>query len=136
MDLMKSLQIAASGLRAQSGRMRVISENLANADSTAATAGGDPYRRQIPSFKAEYDRELGANVVSAGRIRPDRSDFNIRYEPGHPAADAKGYVKTANVNTLVEMMDMREAQRSYEANLNIVRSARSMIQRTLDILRT
>jgi len=135
MDLMRSIKIAASGLRAQSGRMRVISENLANADSTARTAGGEPYRRQIPTFKAAFDRELGANVVEPGRIRPDRSDFKVRYEPGHPAADEGGYVQMANVNSLVEIMDMREAQRSYEANLNIVRSARSMIQRTLDILR-
>lgn len=135
MDLMKSLKIAASGLRAQSSRMRVISENLANVDSTAKTPGGDPYRRQIPTFKAAFDRTLGAQIAKPGRIKPDSSDFNIRYEPGHPAADDKGYVKTANVNALVEMMDMRDAQRSYEANLNIVRSARTMLQRTLDILR-
>ncbi|MCT8972621.1 flagellar basal body rod protein FlgC [Microbaculum marinisediminis] len=135
MDLMKSLKIAAAGLRAQSSRMRIVSENLANADSTARTAGGDPYRRQIPTFKADFDRELGAHIVKPGRVREDMSEFSTRYEPGHPAADAKGYVKTANVSTLVEMMDMREAQRSYEANLNIVRSARTMIQRTLDILR-
>lgn len=135
MDLIKSLKIAATGLRAQSGRMRVISENLANVDSTAKTPGGDPYRRQIATFKTEFDRQLGAHVVEPGRIRPDMTDFSIRYEPGHPAADAKGYVKRANVNSLVEIMDMRDAQRSYEANLNIVKSARSMIQRTLDILR-
>ncbi len=135
MDLIKSLKIAASGLRAQSGRMRVVSENLANVDSTADTPGGDPYRRQIPTFRTVLDRELGAHVVQPGRVREDTSDFSIRYEPGHPAADAKGYVRTSNVNSLVEMMDMREAQRSYEANLNIIRSARTMIQRTLDILR-
>jgi len=135
MDLIKSIFIAATGLRAQSGRMRVISENMANANSTAKTAGGDPYRRQIPTFKAEFDRELRAHVVTPGRIAVDKSDFSLRHEPGHPAADAKGYVKTANVNSLVEMTDMRQAQRSYEANLNIVRSARSMIQRTIDILR-
>jgi flagellar basal-body rod protein FlgC len=135
MDLIKSLKIAASGLRAQSGRMRVISENLANANSTAMTSGGDPYRRQIPTFKTEFDRQLGAHVVAPGRIRADQSEFSTRYEPGHPAADEKGYVKTTNVNSLIEMMDMREAQRSYEANLNVVRSARTMIQRTLDILR-
>jgi flagellar basal-body rod protein FlgC len=135
MDLIKSLKIAATGLRAQSGRMRVISENLANVDSTAKTPGGDPYRRQIATFKTEFDRQMGAHVVEPGRIRPDMTDFSIRYEPGHPAADEKGYVKRANVNSLVEIMDMRDAQRSYEANLNIVKSARTMIQRTLDILR-
>ncbi|TCT13539.1 flagellar basal-body rod protein FlgC [Tepidamorphus gemmatus] len=135
MDLIKSMKIAASGLRAQSARMRVISENLANANSTALDPGGDPYRRQIPSFKSTFDRELQANVVEPGRTRLDRSEFTLRYEPGHPAADANGYVKLPNVNTLVEMTDMREAQRSYEANLNVVRSARSMLMRTLDILR-
>lgn len=135
MDLIKTMKIAASGLRAQSGRMRVISENLANANSTALEPGGNPYRRQIPSFKSTFDRELQANVVEPGRTRLDRSEFTVRYEPGHPAADGNGYVKLPNVNTLVEMTDMREAQRSYEANLNVVRSARSMLMRTLDILR-
>ena len=135
MDLIKSMKIAASGLRAQSGRMRVISENLANANSTALDPGGDPYRRQIPSFKSTFDSELRANIVEPGRTRLDASEFTVRYEPGHPAADEKGYVKLPNVNTLVEMTDMREAQRSYEANLNVVRSARSMLMRTLDILR-
>lgn len=136
MDLVKSLKIAASGLTAQSGRMRVIAENLANADSTAQTPGGDPYRRQVPSFRAEFDRELDANVVKAGPLRPDKSDFELRHEPGHPAADENGYVKLPNVNSLVESMDMREAQRSYEANLNIVQATRSMVMRTLDILRS
>lgn len=135
MDLVKSMKIAASGLRAQSGRMRVISENLANANSTAQAPGGDPYRRQIPSFKAEFDRQVGANMVEPGRTRVDRSEFAVRFEPGHPAADERGYVKVPNVNTLVEMSDMREAQRSYEANLNVVRSARNMLMRTLEILR-
>ncbi len=136
MDLVKSLKIAASGLTAQSGRMRVIAENLANADSTAQTPGGDPYRRQVPSFRAEFDRELDANVVRSGPLRPDKSDFELRHEPGHPAADENGYVKLPNVNSLVESMDMREAQRSYEANLNIVQATRSMVMRTLDILRS
>lgn len=135
MDLMKSLLIAASGLKAQSGRMRVIAENLANAQSTATTPDGDPYRRKIVTFKNVYDRELGAQTVRTGRITFDRSDFTTRYEPNHPAADALGNVKLPNVSTLVEMMDMREAQRSYEANLNVVRSARGLAMRTLDILR-
>jgi flagellar basal-body rod protein FlgC len=134
MDFMKSLAIAASGLRAQAGRMRVISENIANADSTAQQPGGDPYRRKIPSFIAEVDRALGANVVALGRIRPDQTDFRTRYEPGHPAADARGYVKYPNVDSLVELTDMREAQRSYEANLNVIGATRRMIQRTLAIL--
>jgi len=135
MDFVKSIAIAASGLRAQAGRMRVISENIANSDSTAQTAGGDPYRRRIPTFRAELDRSLEARVVSLGPVRNDPSQFQVRFEPGHPAADAAGNVKYPNVNPLVEMTDMREAQRSYEANLNIISATRRMIQRTLDILK-
>ncbi|MBN8968710.1 MAG: flagellar basal body rod protein FlgC [Rhizobiales bacterium] len=135
MDFLKSMSIATSGLRAQAGRMRVISENIANADSTAKTAGGDPYRRKIPTFSSSLDRTLEAQVVSLGRIKPDNSEFRVRHEPGNPAADASGNVKYPNVNSLVEMTDMREAQRSYEANLNIISATRRMIQRTLDILK-
>jgi len=135
MDFMKSLAIAASGLRAQAGRMRVISENIANADSTAQTAGGDPYRRRIPTFQAEFDRSLNAQVVALGPVRTDGSDFRLKFEPGNPAADAQGNVKYPNVNPLVEMTDMRDAQRSYEANVNVIGATRTMIQRTLDILR-
>ena len=135
MDFLKSMSIAASGLRAQAGRMRVLSENIANADSTAQTAGGNPYRRKVPTFASELDRSLDARVVALGRIKPDNSDFRTKYEPGHPAADARGMVKYPNVNSLVEMTDMREAQRSYEANLNVVSATRRMIQRTLDILK-
>ena len=135
-DFARSMGIATSGLRAQAGRMRVISENLANADSTASTAGGDPYRRKVPTFSSALDRALDAQVVTLGRIRPDRSDFHVKYEPNNPAADAAGNVKYPNVNPLVEMTDMREAQRSYEANLNIISATRRMIQRTLDILKT
>jgi flagellar basal-body rod protein FlgC len=135
MDFMKSIAVAASGLRAQAGRMRVIAENIANADSTAQRPGGEPYRRKIPTFSSEMDRTLHANVVGLGRVRVDTSDFRSKYEPGHPAADANGYVKYPNVNTLTEMTDMREAQRSYEANLNVVTATRRMIQRTIDILK-
>src|SRR5712675_2355283 len=129
MDFVKSIAIAASGLRAQAGRMRVISENVANADSTAPRPGADPYRRKIPTFRAEMDRALEAKVVGLGKVRPDTSDFRVKYEPGHPAADPNGYVKYPNVNSLVEMTDMRDAQRSYEANLNIVTATRRMIER-------
>lgn len=135
MDFLKSIMIAASGLKAQSGRMRIVSENIANADSTARKPGGDPYRRQIPSFKSHYDREVGAKMVEMGRILPDKSDFRTRYEPGHPAADEKGYVKRPNVNTLVETVDLQEAQRSYQANLNVISATRSMVMKTLDILK-
>jgi len=135
MDFLKSIAIAASGLRAQAGRMRVISENVANADSTAPRAGANPYRRKIPTFRAEMDRALDAKVVALGSVRTDPSDFRTRYEPGHPAADANGYVRYPNVNSVVEMTDMRDAQRSYEANLNVFGATRRMLQRTIDILR-
>jgi flagellar basal-body rod protein FlgC len=135
MDFLRSIGIAASGLRAQSGRMRVIAENVANANSTGDKPGADPYRRKIPTFSQHVDRELGASVVSLGRVARDQTAFRTRYEPGNPAADATGQVKLPNVNTLVETMDMREAQRSYEANLNIVTATRRMISRTLEILR-
>ncbi|MGL4974926.1 MAG: flagellar basal body rod protein FlgC, partial [Bosea sp. (in: a-proteobacteria)] len=122
MDLLKSIVTAASGLRVQSGRMRVIAENLANADSTPDTAGADPYRRKIVSFKSKLDRELGTQSVELGKVQRDQANFRSKFEPGHPAADAAGMVKMPNVNSLVETMDMREAQRSYEANLNLISS--------------
>jgi flagellar basal-body rod protein FlgC len=134
-DFVRTLAVAASGLKAQAGRMRVIAENIANANSTATTPGGDPYRRKIPTFRAELDREIGTRVVEMGRVRHDQSDFQLRFEPGHPAADPNGYVKYPNVNSLVESMDMREAQRSYEANLNVVGATRRMLQRTIELLR-
>jgi flagellar basal-body rod protein FlgC len=135
-DFQRSMGIATSGLRAQAGRMRVISENIANADSTASTAGGDPYRRKIPTFSSELDSTLEANTVKLGRVMPDTSDFRVKHEPGNPAADAEGNVKYPNVNPLIEMTDMRDAQRSYEANLNVIHTTRTMIQRTLDILKS
>lgn len=135
MDFLKSLQVAASGLKAQTARMRIISENIANADSTGRAPGADPYQRRIPTFRSELDRELGVHRVELGRVKLDRSEFGRRFEPGHPAADEQGYVKTPNVNRLVETMDLRQAQRSYEANLNIVTATRRMINRTLQILR-
>ena len=115
--------------------MRVIAENLANANSTAQTPEDQPYRRRIPTFTQEINRELGVKTVKAGRILIDQSDFGRRYEPGHPAADDKGYVLIPNVNSLVEGMDMREAQRSYQANLNVIGATRRMLARTLEILR-
>jgi flagellar basal-body rod protein FlgC len=135
MEFLKSMAIAASGLRAQAGRMRIISENIANADSTPSTPGGDPYRRKVPTFRSEVDRALGASVVELGKTQTDTSDFRLRYEPGHPAADKDGNVKYPNVNPLIEMTDMREAQRSYEANINVIGATRRMLQRTIDILK-
>ena len=130
----ETLQIAAAGLRAQASRMRVIAENVANADSTARTPDGDPYRRQIPVFDAVMDRELGARVVRMDDVRRDQSAFKLVYEPGHPAADAEGYVRYPNVSSLIELMDMRDAQRSYEANLTMEENTRRMLERTLDLL--
>ncbi|MDP3410543.1 flagellar basal body rod protein FlgC [Bosea sp. (in: a-proteobacteria)] len=135
MDLLKSIAVATSGLRSQSGRMRVISENVANADSGPERPGADPYRRKIPTFQRRFDRELDAQVVDMGRVQRDQSAFRVKYEPGNPTADAAGNVRMPNVNSLIETMDMREAQRSYEANLNLISSTRRMIQRTIDILR-
>jgi len=135
MDFNSSLRIAATGLHAQTARMRVIAENIANADYAGKTPGDDPYRRRIPTFQSHFDSEIGGRVVEIGRLAYDQSDFTTRYEPGHPAADASGFVKYPNVNTLIESVDMRQAQRSYEANLNVVTVTRQMLGRTLDLLR-
>ena len=134
MDFSKSMAVAASGMRAQSERMKIIAENIANANSTATTPGGDPYRRKIATVKSEFDRELGANLVQSGKPLPDQKDFRTRYDPGNPNADAKGYVKLPNVDTLVEIMDMREAQRSYEADLTAMDATKAMLARTVDLL--
>ena len=136
MDFIKSIAIAATGMRAEAGRMRVIAENIANADSTASKPGGDPYWRRIVTFRTELDRDLDAHVVALGKVANDQSDFRIRHEPDNPMADAKGDVKYPNVNSLVEMTDFRDAQRSYEANINVISSTKRMLQRTLDILKT
>lgn len=135
MDLTTSMIVAASGMRAQSSRMRTIAENLANANSTAPVGGGDPYRRKVTTMQSNFDTELGATVVETGKPAPDMSDFQTKYDPGNPAADKKGYVKLPNVNTLVEIMDMREAQSSYEADLNALDAAKGMMSRTVDLLR-
>ena len=135
MDLNDSLFIAAAGMRAQGERLRVISENLANADSVGERQGADPYRRKTVSFKNTLDKELGVQTVQVSKIGVDQSDFRKKYDPGNPAADKSGYVSLPNVNTLVELTDMREAERSYEANLKTIEAARTMLQRTVDILR-
>lgn len=130
---MAAMSVAASALRAQQGRMRVIAENIANANSTAVTPGGDPYRRQVPIFRPT--KVQGAEGVQMARVDPDQSAFKTEYDPGNPAADARGYVKLPNVNSLIESLDMKEAQRAYEANLNVIETARVMESRTLDILK-
>lgn len=134
-QLSASFYIASTGMRAQGTRLRVISENVANKDSTADTPGGDPYRRKMVTFKNVMDRELGVESVNVRKIREDQSEFGLLFDPNHPAADENGYVKRPNVNGLIEMMDMREAQRSYEANLNVIEISKAMLSRTVDILK-
>ena len=134
-EFQKAMQIATSGMIAQNVRVRVISQNIANADSLATSPGGKPYQRQTVSFKNILDRASGVEVVEVGRIGVDRSAFGRRFDPGHPAADASGYVKLPNVKALIEMVDLRQAQRSYEANLRVVDVARNMVARTIDLLR-
>lgn len=134
-DLYTSLKLSAAGMKAQGTRLRVISENIANADSLPTEPGQNPYRRKHITFKNALDRKVGAEMIKVDKIRPDRTEFARRFEPGHPAADAQGYVLAPNVNSLIEMMDMREAQRSYEANLSAIRTSRTMMQGTIDILR-
>lgn len=134
-DLMSAMSAASSGLRAQTVRIRVSAENLANADSTAQTPGGDPYRRKAPVFKAYFDRETGADQVKVTGTREDNAPFPEKYDPSHPAADARGFVKMSNVSALIEMADLREAQRAYEANLNVVEASRSMMLGVIQILK-
>lgn len=136
MDLMKSLDISASAMRAQGTRLRIVAENLANANSTGETPTDMPYRRQVVTFESVLDRATGAHLVQVADVTADDSAFTRKYEPGHPSADAEGYVLYPNVNSLVEMMDMREAQRSYEANLSVVDIAKQMVMKTIDMLRT
>jgi flagellar basal-body rod protein FlgC len=135
MDFTDSMTLAAAGMRTQTDRMRTISENIANASSTAQVSGGDPYRRKVATVNSHFSRELGATLAEPGRPIPDMSDFRKQYDPGNPAADKTGYVKMPNVNSLVEIMDMREAQRSYEANLTVMDATKQMLARTVDLLR-
>jgi flagellar basal-body rod protein FlgC len=135
MDLMESLMISAAGMKVQGDRLRVVAENLANADSVSEVPDGDPYRRKVITFKNALDKELGLETVQVAKVGVDQSDFRMKYDPGNPSADAKGYVKLPNVNSLIEMTDMREAQRSYEANLRAIEVARNMLQRTIDLIR-
>ena len=135
MDLSDAMHVAAAGMRVQATRMRVVAQNLANAESTALRPGGTPYRRQTITFANTLDRALGIERVTVARIGTDPSPFGKELDPAHPAADADGYVLLPNVNPLLEMTDLREAQRSFEANLDAMSLARSMLQQTLDLLR-
>jgi flagellar basal-body rod protein FlgC len=135
MDLTTALTISAHGMEVQTTRLRVIAENLANQDTTGSTATSDPYRRKTIGFTNEMDRELGASTVRVKKVGRDPSAFPQRYDPGHPAADAKGYVRTPNVNSFIEVMDMREAERSYNANLSVMQVSRGMLSRTIEMLK-
>jgi flagellar basal-body rod protein FlgC len=134
--LQASLKISASGLQAQSIRLRVVAENLANAQSTGRTPGSDPYQRKTITFSNIYDQQVESSLISVGEIGRDRTGFGVEYRPGDPAADDKGYVKVPNVNMAVEMADMREANRSYEANLQVIKRTRELLSMTIDLLRT
>jgi flagellar basal-body rod protein FlgC len=134
-DLNKAMQIAASGMLAQNVRVRIISQNIANVDSLATNPNELPYQRQTVSFRNVFDRELGTNKVAVQDIGVDNSEFSRRFEPGHPAADETGYVLLPNVKTMIEMVDLRAAQRSYQANLRVVDVARTMVSRTLELLK-
>ena len=135
MDLGKSLNISASGMSAQTTRLRVIAENLANQDTTGTSPTTPPYRRKTVTFGNQMDSELGIELVTVKRIGHDNSALPVRYDPGNPAADTKGYVRTPNVNSFVEVMDMREAERSYSANLSVMQTTRGMMQRTIEMLK-
>ena len=135
MDFAASMIVAAAGMRTQTDRMRVIAENIANANSTSAVSGGDPYRRKIPTIKSTFDRDLQATIIEPGKPIRDMSEFQLKLDPANPAADKHGYVKMSNVNSLIEIMDMREAQRSYEADLTVLDASKTMMTRTIDLLR-
>jgi flagellar basal-body rod protein FlgC len=133
--LTTALKVASTGLNAQSQRLRVVSENLANAQSTGDTPGAEPYRRKTVSFAAELDKASGGSTVGVLKVDRDPSDFPLEYLPGHEAADADGYVKMPNVNPIIEMADVSEANRSYQANLQVIKQARNLISMTIDLMR-
>ncbi len=134
-DLVNSMHISASGMKAQGDRLRIVAQNVANIDSTGETAGSAPYRRKVVTFKNELDREIGADLVEVSKYGYDKTDFPKKYDPGHPAADAEGYVLMPNVNPMLEMVDMREARRAYEANVNMVETSKAMLMQTVNMLR-
>ena len=134
-DIIRTMRISGSGMRVQGQRLRVIAQNIANANSLPQEPNENPYRRKVMTFKNEFDRATGLDMVKVNRVRPDMSDFGKRYEPNHPAADANGYVLTPNVSTIIELSDMREAQRSYEANMNVIKASKAMLNSAIELLR-
>ena len=134
-DIIRTMRISGSGMWVQGQRLRVIAQNIANANSLPQEPNENPYRRKILTFRNAFDRATGTDLVKVNRVRSDMSEFNKRFEPNHPAADADGYVLTPNVNTIIEMTDMREAQRSYEANMNVIKTSKSMLNSALELLR-
>lgn len=134
-DLNSALGISATGMAAQTTRLRVIAENIANQDTTGSAPGADPYRRKTITFQSKLDSALGAETVEVKKIGKDEGDLPLRYDPANPAANAQGYVKLPNVNSFIEVMDMREAERSYSANLSVMQASRNMLNRTIDMLK-
>ena len=135
MDILKAMKLASAGMRAQGTRMRVVAENLANADTAPENVNDEPYRRKMVTFKNVLDRTMGVYKIRVDRITTDRTEFERKYDPGHPAADDRGYVTMPNVKTMIELMDMKQAQRSFEANLSVIQAAKAMLQKTIDLLR-
>lgn len=135
MDLIDTIHISSAGMRAQQDRLKVVSQNIANAESVGTRQGDLPYRRQTVSFKTTLDKETGVDLVKVNKVGTDKSDFVRKYEPSHPQADDQGYVLYPNINPISEMMDMREARRSYEANLNVIESSKAMLNQTINLLR-
>ena len=134
-DIIKTMRISGAGMKTQGARLQVIAQNVANANSLPQAEGGQPYRRQVMTFKNVFNEAVGLDTVEVDKVRPDRSAFGKRFDPNHPAADEDGYVLTPNVNMLIEMTDMREAQRSYDANLNVIKASKAMLNSTIDVLR-
>jgi flagellar basal-body rod protein FlgC len=134
-DLNTSLTVSAGGMTAQTTRLRVIAQNIANLDTTASAPGADPYQRRTVTFETKLDQALGADTVRVKSVDKDQTEFSKRYEPANPAADTQGYVKTPNVNSFVELLDMREAERTYSANLSVMQASRSMMNQTIDLLK-
>jgi flagellar basal-body rod protein FlgC len=134
-DLNQALNVSATGMDAQTTRLRVIAENIANQDTTGSTPGADAYRRKTITFESAVDKAAGVDTVQVKNVGVDNSDLPLRYDPANPAANPQGYVKLPNVNTFIEVMDMREAERSYSANLSVMQATRSMLNKTIDLLK-